>query len=147
VSNTSGGEVILAPSVGAEFDGTSLPSGWTSTPWSRHRRQHRQRRQVAVDGSLLRTDATYTSGRSLDFVATFTGTPYEHAGFAADFVAPRWAIFSTSSGGSLWARVNVEGVTHDTNLGASYLGSPTATGSTGSPTASCSRSTALWWPP
>ena len=124
VSNTSGGEVILAPSMGAEFDGTSLPSGWTSTQWSAGTGGSTVTGgQVRVDGSLLRTDATYTSGRSVDFGATFSGTANEHAGFAADFVAQRWAIFSTSSGGSLWARVNGSGGVHEVDLGASYLGS------------------------
>ena len=28
------GEVVLAPTVGSEFGGSSLPTGWTSTPWS-----------------------------------------------------------------------------------------------------------------
>ena len=108
VSNTSGGEVILTPSVGAEFDGTSLPTGWTSTPYGSAGGSIVTGGQVRVDWSLLRTDATYTSGRSLEFVATFSGTSNEHAGLAADFNAARLAIFSTSTGGSLWARVNNE---------------------------------------
>ncbi len=125
VSNTGGGEVILAPTVGAEFEGTSLPSGWTSTKWDPGATGSTvSGGQVKVDGSVLRTDATYTSGHSLEFVATFTGTPNEHAGYAADFVTTRWAIFSTSSGGSLVARVNNDGVVRDVDLGASYLGAP-----------------------
>ena len=36
VSDTAGGEVILAPTVGAEFGGTTLPAGWIENPapWS-----------------------------------------------------------------------------------------------------------------
>ncbi len=124
VSNTSGGEVILAPSMGAEFDGTALPSGWTSTPWETAGASRVSGGQVMVDGTLLRTAATYGSGRSLEMVATFTGTSNEHAGFATDFSSSRWAIFSTSIGGSLWARVANDGVTKDIDLGASYFGSP-----------------------
>ncbi len=35
VSQAADGEVILKPTVGAEFSGTALPSGWTSSPWAR----------------------------------------------------------------------------------------------------------------
>jgi len=28
------GEVTLAPAVGSAFDGTSLPTGWTGSPWA-----------------------------------------------------------------------------------------------------------------
>ncbi len=36
LADESGGEVILAPTVGAEFGGSSLPAGWTQnpTPWA-----------------------------------------------------------------------------------------------------------------
>ena len=125
VANTGGGEVILAPTVGAEFEGTSLPTGWTSTKWDpAGAGSVVAGGQVKVDGSLLRTDATYTAGHSLEFVATFTGTPNEHIGYAADFVAPRWAIFSTGSGGTLVARVNNDGVPLEVPVGTSYLGAP-----------------------
>src|SRR5688572_4561084 len=33
VGQSANGEVLLAPTVGAEFAGSSLPSGWTGTPW------------------------------------------------------------------------------------------------------------------
>ena len=35
LADESGGEVILAPTVGAEFGGSSLPAGWESAPWTR----------------------------------------------------------------------------------------------------------------
>ena len=28
------GELILTPTVGTEFSGTALPSGWFGTPWA-----------------------------------------------------------------------------------------------------------------
>ena len=34
VAATGDGEVTLNPTIGVEFSGTSLPSGWSSTPWS-----------------------------------------------------------------------------------------------------------------
>jgi hypothetical protein len=123
VSNTSGGEVILTPSMATEFDGTALPSGWTSTLWGSTGGTTVSGGQAMVDGALLRTTATYGSGRSLEFVATFSGTSMEHGGFA-DFSGNQWAIFSTRSGGSLWARVATDTLSKDVDLGATYFGSP-----------------------
>ncbi len=34
VAETDDGEVTLTPAVGAEFSGTALPPGWSSSPWS-----------------------------------------------------------------------------------------------------------------
>ena len=34
LADESGGEVILAPTVGAEFGGSSLPAGWESAQWT-----------------------------------------------------------------------------------------------------------------
>ena len=46
LADESGGEVILAPTVGAEFGGSSLPAGWESAPVDRRLRlRHRVRRQ------------------------------------------------------------------------------------------------------
>ena len=71
VSETGGGEVILAPTVGAEFGGTSLPSGWSSTPWTGGGGvtvgggEASRRRRAARDDRHVRP------GRSIEFVATF----------------------------------------------------------------------------
>ena len=40
VAHAGDGELQLAPTVGAEFTGSTLPSGWTSTPWGIRRRGH-----------------------------------------------------------------------------------------------------------
>ncbi len=127
VSDTAGGEVILAPTVGAEFDGTALPAGWATEQWaSGSGGSIASGGQVTVDGSLLRTDASYTPGRSLEFVATFGGSTYQHAGFGVDVNAtPRWALFSTASeGAALWARTNNDGVVSDVRIGSEFVGSP-----------------------
>ena len=39
------------------------------------------------------------SGHSLEFVATFTGGPYQHVGFGVDYFTGPWAIFSTDQTG------------------------------------------------
>ena len=37
---------------------------------------------MSVDGALVSTTALFLPGRSLEFTATFSGAPYQHAGFA-----------------------------------------------------------------
>ena len=120
VSDTAGGEVILAPTVGAEFGGTTLPSGWSVNPWSGGGGANVTGGSVTVDQAAIWTDTFYTSDRSVEFVANFSD-PNQHIGFANDFNSGQWAIFSTgASGDQLYARSNVPGGV-DTPLGAGYL--------------------------
>ena len=67
VSNIAGGEVILAPVVGAEFEGTGLPSGWTTGSWTGGS-DHRPGGEATVDGSWLRADGLVGAGRAVEFV-------------------------------------------------------------------------------
>ena len=54
-----------------------------------------------------RTVATYGSGRSLEFRATFNQQNNEHAGFGVDLNnSPNWAIFSVKFDGTFNARTN-----------------------------------------
>ena len=126
VSDTSGGEVILAPTVGAEFGGTTLPSGWTTNggvaPWTGGTAVV-SGGIVSVDGTMAGTTATFGPGRSLDFVATFSGQAFQHVGFVGDlaFNDP-WAIVSTGSvGGEILARTNTN--TTGISLGTGLVGS------------------------
>ena len=76
---------------------------------------------LTVDGAMADTSATYAPGRSLEFVATFASDPWQHVGFSINMQEP-WAIFSTFTGGALYARTAV-GVTHiDTQIPGSWLG-------------------------
>ena len=86
VSDTSGGEVILAPTVGAEFGGSSLPSGWSvkGTPWATGGSATVAGGSLTVDGTMAGTTATFGPGRSLEFVATFSAQSFQHVGFVAD---------------------------------------------------------------
>ena len=61
--------------------------------------------QLTLDGARAGTDAILRPGRSMEFVATFTGQASQHVGFVADAAsgAP-WAIFSTMNGDGLYAR-------------------------------------------
>ncbi len=125
VSDTAGGEVILAPTVGAEFGGNSLPSGWTSTPWAVGGGSTVAAGAVVVDGARLNTDVLFGPGRSIEFVATFGASAFQHAGFGVDLNdVGRWAMFSTNNTStSLFARTNGGTSNADTALGSQYIGS------------------------
>jgi hypothetical protein len=121
VSQTGDGELTLSPVVAAEFTGSALPADWTSTPWNAGGAAVVGGGTLAVDGSLVATNALYGPGRSLEFVATFSGAAFQHAGFLVDLTAAPWAIFSTGPGGILLARTN-GGTMIDTTLSSSLLG-------------------------
>jgi len=79
---------------------------------------------VVVDGGWAGTIATYPAGRTLEFVATFSGAAYQHVGFGETFDGAPWAIFSTAAGGGLFARTASGGASVDTPLAGALLGSP-----------------------
>ena len=104
VSHTADGEVILAPTVGAEFDGSSLPAGWIGSPWDGGAAPTVASGAVTLDQDMVATSGFYTPGRSVEFVATFSAQN-QHAGFALDFNNGEWAIFSSgATGDQLYAR-------------------------------------------
>ena len=124
-TNTSGGEVTLAPEVGAEFDGTALPSGWSANPapWTTGGDYSVAGGRLSVDGTMVATDAAFGPGRSLEFVATFGAAASQHVGFVGDanFNDP-WVLVSTgSSGNGVYARSNTNQA--GISLGSGLLGS------------------------
>jgi phosphodiesterase/alkaline phosphatase D-like protein len=124
VSQTLDGEVILQPTEGAEFSGTSLPAGWTLATYSGGGTAVVGGGHVSVDGAYVATGALYGAGRSVEFVATFDGTAAgQHAGFGTDLNAAPWALFSTHGGGVLEARTNPGSETNEVIPG-SWLGAP-----------------------
>ncbi len=123
VSQTDNGEVILKPTEGSEFDGASLPGGWTSAPWSAGGAATVSGGNLHVDGASAGTAATYGSGRSLEYVATFTAAPFQTLGFATDLNAPPWATFSTKGDSLFYARTHNGAVSTETPLPSSLLGS------------------------
>jgi hypothetical protein len=113
------GEVVLRPAVGEEFDGTSLPAGWTSSAWSDGGSVTFSGGTATIDGALLRTLTAFGSGRSLEFTGAFSGANFQHLGFGVDFDQDvSWAIFSTGSGPGFQARTNGPAV-QNTDLGGS----------------------------
>ncbi len=129
ISQTSDGELILKPTEGDEFSGTGLPTGWASCPWSAPETcapgagATVSGGSLHINGNYSRTVATYGSGRNLELVANFGGQSFQHAGFGVDLnSSPNWAIFSVTAAG-FFARTNANGVSTQTQLSSSLLGS------------------------
>ncbi|MCB9316491.1 MAG: DUF4082 domain-containing protein [Lewinellaceae bacterium] len=119
------GEVTLAPTEGALFDGASLPAGWASTMWTAGGASTLSGGQVMVDGAFLATVAAYPAGRAIEFVATFGSESFEHVGFGVDVNNdPNWAMFSTHNvTGQLYARTN-NGTAANVLIPGSFIGTP-----------------------
>ena len=99
VSQTADGEIILSPTVGTEFSGTTQPAGWGAAPWTGGSATFNGS-AATVDGARLATDASFTQGRSLEFVATFGAATFQNVGFGQllDSIAGEyWAMFGTWS--------------------------------------------------
>jgi hypothetical protein len=124
VSETGNGEVTLAPSVGAEFSGTALPVGWSSTAWNAGGAATVAGGVLDVDGARANTDGLFGPGVALEFVATFGTAGFQHAGLGDTLSGPPWAIFSTGSGGALYARTHTGTTPTDTLLAGSWLNAP-----------------------
>jgi probable HAF family extracellular repeat protein len=123
-SSANGGELILAPTEGSDFDGVALPAGWSATAWAGGGSAVVAGGALSVDGARAGTDATFGPGRSLEFVASFAATPFQHAGFGVSYESAPWAMFSTGSTGTqLFARSHDGGTETDTPL-AALLGTP-----------------------
>jgi len=124
LAEAADGEVSLTPAIGAEFDGTALPSGWVDIPWTAYQPGGSSTvgsGLVSVDESLLATTSYYDSGHVLDFVATLQPNVLQHAGFAVDYDASaNWAMFSAGSpaGSIIKARTNVGGSQTETDTTA-----------------------------
>lgn len=126
LAQTNDGEVMLAPTVGAEFSGTTLPTGWFGTPWATGGSATVSGGVLTVDGALVGSNAYYGPGHSLEFVATFGAKTSQHVGFGTNLNALPWAIFSTGhpGGTTLMARTNSSSGSRSTGLGGAYLGAP-----------------------
>jgi len=77
---------------------------------------------IDVDGALVATSSFFSAGRSLEFTATFSGAPFQHAGFAVTFGEGLWAMFSSNSGDGLYARTNNGATATNTLIPGSWFG-------------------------
>lgn len=127
IAQTIDGELILTPTVGAEFYGSTLPDGWSSAPWGVGGAATVSGGWLIVDGALANTTGTYGPGHTLEFSATFdTAAAFQHVGVAVDLnYSFAFALFSTRSGGILSARTgNSGGEETPSDLDSGYLGAP-----------------------
>ncbi len=107
VAQTADGEVILSPTAGAEFSGGSLPLGWYSAQYHEAGgpagAYSISDGKLFLDGVMVGTTETFTPGRWVEFVGTFSDGPYQHIGFGTDYTGSSpLAIFSTDLTGSLF---------------------------------------------
>jgi VCBS repeat-containing protein len=125
ISQTGNGELILGPTVGQEFSGTTQPAGWTTSSWQSGGTATFSGNAATVDGARLATDAYYSPGRSMEFIATFGAANFQHVGFGVDVnTSPFWAMFSTHTAQpGLYARTNNNGVATNTLIGNTFVGS------------------------
>ncbi len=103
IAETVDGEVILSPTVGTEFSGTALDTGWTSAAHgSGPGTLTFQNGWVTLDGVQVQTsDPTgYTSGRAIEFAAIFGGGQSQAAGFAVNATTAPWAAFDYDTAGT-----------------------------------------------
>src|SRR6185436_3772770 len=99
VAESADGELVLAPVSAVEFSGTTLPEGWSSAVWSTGGSATVEDGRLIVDGARVIRDAEEArAGHSLEFVATFTGDPYQHSGYGQTLASTfePIALFSTS---------------------------------------------------
>ncbi len=75
-------------------------------------------------GHASRRTLSYAAGRSLEFVATFKPSAWQHVGFGVTFNETPWIMFSTYTGGALYARTNDGTQATDTPLPGDWVGSP-----------------------
>jgi hypothetical protein len=125
VGQIGDGDVLLKPAEGSDFIGTTLPAGWSSSPWGAGGVATVGGGQITIDGARAFANTLYGNNRTLEFVATFSTTSgSQHVGFGVDFNDPPWAIFSTLNGGVLYARTANGTTTTNTLIAGNWLGVP-----------------------
>ena len=123
LSETTNGEIILAPAFATEFSGATLATGWSATPWNEGGTAAVTAGRVTVDGARVSLDDLLPPGQSLEFAATFSNDNFQHAGFALTLNENLWATFQRDRQRA--PRRTHDGVTPtDTSIPGSWLGSP-----------------------
>ena len=126
VANSAGGEVILAPLVGAEFEGSGLPAEWVTGSWTGGAASFRGALRRST-GPGCAPPRRAGSGRAVEFAGTFSGASFQSAGFAVTLAgaSESWAMFGTNAAtGVLQARTrNAGGAVVDVALGSQFIGS------------------------
>ena len=129
VVQTGDGALVLGQAEVYDFGSGPLPATLTEGPaWTAGSSATVTGGALHVDGTRVRTSATYGIGSSVEFVATFGSAPFQHLGFGTDFDVQPWAFFSTNNTNTtLYARTKTTSGTTDTPLvpvGGPLLGVP-----------------------
>jgi hypothetical protein len=125
VSNTTDGEIILAPALGNEFDGSALGTGWSSTTAATGGTTTVAGGTATLDGTYVRSSGTYGSTNAVEFAGTFGTVANRLAGFGTTFSGSAMAAFSTGSGNQLLAVTRTGGGSQvSTTLSASLATGP-----------------------
>ena len=121
-TTSTGPEVVLAPTVAADFRNGTLPPDWFVEPWKEGGTAQPAEGALRLDGARAGHSGLFGSNRSVEFVATFSKRPHQHVGLGTNFKDVPWVSFSTKFGHSVYARTNFF-VPEDTRLPATLLGS------------------------
>jgi Purple acid Phosphatase, N-terminal domain/FlgD Ig-like domain/Glycosyl hydrolases family 16 len=115
------GEVILVPTLGTDFTGSSLPAGWASAEWNTGGTATVAGGTLTVNGAHAYTTSSFGPLRSLEFVATYTAGQFQNVGFSADaaFNSPWVVVGEGSNTTGVFARNNLGA---ELSLGAGLLG-------------------------
>jgi hypothetical protein len=124
VTEEGGGALQLGSTFDESFNGASLDSSWATSSWTSQgggtTNVAVSAGAISVQGAMVATTATYP-GIGVEGRVNFAANPYQHFGLATDLddvVGRYWAIFSTGGrNDTLYARVNVSGVTQNLELG------------------------------
>ena len=131
LAQTIDGEVMLAPLVGSEFPGLTLPGGWSSGLFSGSGSTTVSNGTLTLDGTRAGPDALYGPGHSLEGRVTFSAAPFQHFGFGTTYAIDGnpWILISTGEyGDGLYARtytgVGDWRTEQRTAISGSYFGTP-----------------------
>ena len=125
VSAQGDGAVMLKPILNADFEGSSIPTGFNSSAFTNPAGTTISNGTLRVDGTHVYSNASYGPGSSLEFLATFNPGSFQNIGFTSDqgFDNDPWITIGqgASIDGNLYARSFANA---SINLGANLLGSP-----------------------
>jgi hypothetical protein len=125
LAETAGGEITLAPTVGTEFSGAELPAGWINTVLGTGGNTLVAGGALSVDGTSVVAPEIYGAGRTIEFVATFSGQPHQNAGFGlTTALLPPFAMFGVKEDGQFYARSVAPGQLRETLLPGNWFNTP-----------------------
>jgi hypothetical protein len=121
LADPANGGLQLAPSLFDDFQGTTLSSSWTSKAWVTGGTATLSGGILALAGAEVVSTQTF-SGTPVEGRVDFAAAANQQFGLATGIASTSgnsWALFSTKgTKNTLYARVNVAGVTNDVKLGA-----------------------------